>query len=46
MLAFPSLRVAVQSAAFSIPGIISHRSGSTVHWQGPCKAGLMGCIVA
>lgn len=44
MLSVPSAGVAVQSAAFSIPGIVSRRGGSTVRGQGLCKAGLMGCI--
>lgn len=44
MLAVPSLGVAVQSAASSIPGSLSCRGGSTLRWQGPCEAGLMGCV--
>lgn len=44
MLAVPSLGVAVQSAASSIPGILSRRGGSTLRCQGPCEAGLRGCV--
>lgn len=32
--------VAVQSVASSIPA----SSGTTLRWQSPCRAGLMGCV--